>query len=300
MSFNPTNQKDFVKVLQYVSENSSSTPANYGVFPTASPVFVAAGINAEISIDPRIVYEEVLALGNYDIADAIKTEETHGFTLKSKIVDSTLAKYGFNVPVGAGTAADSLSFIYSKNIDSVENFTKISGARPLSTTLSLDRGAWMLDQTWIAKDIATENTSHGLTSPTFVSTPTGTPWSHTGITATPLTINSVDYKHRRFSSTSTFDMSILDTNGDVNIIFSKVANRRITMSADVWKKSSVLRADHDAGTPRAAVMSVNSAGSSTLTYVDYRITDWSERHIAGATDALIESISGTAETVVLT
>jgi hypothetical protein len=300
MSFNPTNQKDVVKILQYVSENSHGTPANYGVTPTASPSFIAAGINAEITLNPETVFENIMDMGNYDLANQVKIGEVHGFVLRSKIVDSTLAKYGFNLPAGAGTAADSLSFIYSKNINGTENYTFMKGCKPLSSTLSLDRDAWNLEMTWICKDITLEATSHGLTTPTFVTTPSTSPWTHVGLAASPFTWNSINYEHRRFSTTCTFDMSVIDTNGNVNIVYAKVATRRCTLSADVWKKSDAIRIDHDGGTLRSSTMSVNSAGSSSLTYANANLTSWSERHVAGGSDALAESITAEARTVTLT
>jgi hypothetical protein len=297
-SYVATTQKDIVKILQYVKEGSYNTPANFGVIPTASPAFTAAGRVQEIDTNPDTIYEESLALGNYDIADAIKTQELAAFKFKCQFADSTLAKFGFNVPDGtANTASESLSFLFSKTVDATEKYVIITGCRPQSTMLSLDRGLWTMEMSIVGRDIAAEASSSGLTTPTYASAYGGTMWGHTGLAASGFTWNSVVYDHRKFSITCNHDLALTESNGDPEILFSKVAGRKITASIDVYKKDTVLRADHKAGTLRSASMSVNGYQPSLLSFTNARINKYAQKYVAGSKDVLAEQLQLTIGTV---
>ena len=100
---NVTTKKDIVKPLQYTQESASiiTGPTTYGVTPTSSPTFVAAGLNTEITINPDIVHQDVDALGSEDIVDAVKTGELYTFTTRFNPTDTVLLNYG--LVAGAGT-----------------------------------------------------------------------------------------------------------------------------------------------------------------------------------------------------
>jgi hypothetical protein len=294
MSFNVTTSRDIVKPLQFVEEGT--TAAAYGITPT-SPAFIAAGINTEISVDPTVVSEQIRALALEDYADSVKVTENYAFTLRSNILNSVLAKYGFNAVGATGTIGASLTFLFSKNIDGVENYTIMRGCRPVSTTLSVNRGLAVLEQTWHAKDIAKEVTAHGLTTPTFITAvPSGSPYNHTG-QVNPFTYNSIVYPERSFSSTVTRDLSLLEVNGALQVLFSKAAVRNISWNVETYKKSIVLKDEMHDQTKR--VMTYKLGTAETITYTDAQITSYSERHTGGDSTAAIESIGGIARLVAI-
>jgi hypothetical protein len=295
MSFLTTSSRDIVKPLQYVEEGT--TAATYGVTPTSSPAFTAAGINTEISLDPAIVSEQIRALGSEDFADIVKTQEAYAFTLRSNILNTTLAKYGTQAVGATGTIGASLSFLFSKFIDGVEYYTIMKGCRPISTRLSSARGLWTLEQTYHCKEIIKEiNTANaGLTTPTFITTiPAGAPLKHQDV-ANPFTYNSIVYPERSFNLTVTRDVATLQINGQLQDQYSEAAVRSIAWDAEVYKKTTIIKDEYHDQTKR--VFTYKIGASETITLTDAVITGYNERHVGGSTDAAIETISGTARTV---
>jgi len=294
---NVTTKKDIVKPLQYIQETTNilTTPTAYGTTPTSSPTFVAAGLNTEITLNPDVVHQDVDVLGSEDIVDAVKTGELYTFTTRFNPTDSVLLNYGLVSGAGTGTVDASLSFIFSEKLDNTEYYTILKGCLPTSTTLSLERGTWNADMTWICKEITTPTTSHGLTSPTFVSIPTASPLTHTDAGADPFAWNTTATPERRFSTTVTRDMSVLSVNGESTITYAKPTTRRIEFSVDAFVKNTTFLTDFKAKTARAATYKFSSSPAKTLTYSNCVITGWSSARSATTTDAYVESITARAE-----
>jgi hypothetical protein len=294
---NVTTKKDIVKPLQYVQEaaNTVTTPTSYGTTPTASPTFVAAGLNTEITLNPDVVHQDVDVLGSEDVVDAVKTGELYTFTTRFNPTDSVLINYGLVTGAGTGTIDASLSFIFSERLDGTENYTILKGCRPTSTTLSLERGTWGVDMTWICKEITTPSATHGLTTPTFVSIPTASPLTHTDAGADPFAWNSVATPERRFSTTVTREMAVLSVNGSSTITFAKPTSRRVEFSVDAFVKNTTLLADFKTKTARGATYTFSTSPSKVLTYTNCVLSSWSSAKSATTTDAFVESITARAE-----
>lgn len=294
---NVTTKKDIVKPLQYVQEaaNTVTAPTSYGTTPTASPTFVAAGLNTEITLNPDIVHQDVDVLGSEDVVDAVKTGELYTFTTRFNPTDSVLINYGLVTGAGTGTIDASLSFIFSERLDGTENYTILKGCRPTSTTLSLERGTWGVDMTWICKEITTPSATHGLTTPTFVSIPTASPLTHTDSGADPFAWNSVAVPERRFSTTVTREMAVLSVNGSSTITFAKPTSRRVEFSVDAFVKDTTLLADFKTKTARGAAYRFSTSPSKVLTYTNCVLSSWSSAKSATTTDAFVESITARAE-----
>ena len=294
---NVTTKKDIVKPLQYVQEaaNTVTAPTSYGTTPTASPTFVAAGLNTEITLNPDIVHQDVDVLGSEDVVDAVKTGELYTFTTRFNPTDSVLINYGLVTGAGTGTIDASLSFIFSERLDGTENYTILKGCRPTSTTLSLERGTWNVDMTWICKEITTPSATHGLTTPTFVSIPTASPLTHTDAGADPFAWNSVATPERRFSTTVTREMAVLSVNGSSTITFAKPTSRRVEFSVDAFVKDTTLLADFKTKTARGATYTFSTSPSKVLTYTNCVLSSWSSAKSATTTDAFVESITARAE-----
>ncbi len=294
MSFNVTTLRDVVKPLQYVEEGT--TAALYGTTPT-SPTLTAAGINVEVTFDPSTVSETIRALGSEDVSDAVKTQEAYAFTLRSNILNTNLAKYGTEaVGGGSGSIDASLSFMFSRYLDGTEYYTQAVGCRPISTTLSVNRGLWTLDQTWHAQEIKDETSSDPLTGATYVSAiPSGSPIKHQD-DATPFGWNSVDFSERSFSFTVTRDLSLLEANGNVLVLFSKPSMRTISWTAEVYKKSTAILTDYYDQTERTMTYEIST---ETATFGNAWITGHSTRLSGDDSSAEIESITGSARTVTI-
>ena len=293
MSFVPTTARDIVKPLQFVEEGTSAS--TYGTTPT-SPTWTAAGINVEITTDPRTVSEKIRALGSEDYADKVKTQENYAFSLKSKMLNTTLAKYGISAASGTGTIGAHLSFLFSKYIDGTENYTRMVGCKPISTTISVNRGLWELDMTFHCQEIKDETTS-GVAGSTYItSIPSGSPLNHSD-QASPFTWNSVSFMDRSFSMTVTRDLALLEVNGNVLVQGARAALRNISWSAEVYKKNTSLATDHYDAAERTFTYKIGSA--ETITFTEAAITSYRESHSGSNTDAAIESLSGEAKSVAI-
>jgi hypothetical protein len=300
---NVTTKKDIVKELQYIGENDTvSTPASYGTTPS-SAAFILVGNNTEINVQPDVQHMDVSVLGSEDVIDAVKTQSLYAFTVRNNPIDTALWRYLWNAS-GGGTASpdESLSFTYSFNLNGTEYFQHIRGARPTSGTLSVSRGVWEQNMTFVAKDITIPSTTDGNTTPTYQSTETtSSPIVHSDGGGSPFTWNSVGYGERSFSTTVTRNMAVMAVNGETDITYTKAADRSITFTTDVFSgtasNETTLYTDYEGKTARAASYKFTSAPSKTLTYANCVITDYSYTHAAGSTDALIESITCRAESV---
>jgi len=299
---NVTTKQDIVKELQFVTEGDSvSNAALYGVTPNSS-TFALVGNNTEISINPDVQHMDVNVLGSEDIIDAVKTQSLYAFTLRNNPVDLTLWKYLWNSSgTGALSPDSSLSFTYSFNLDGTEYFQHMRGCRPTTGTLSISRGMWEQNMTFIAKDITVPATSTGDGgTPVYQTSETSSsPIVHSDGGGDPFTWNSVTYGERSFSTTVNRNMAIMAVNGENDITYTKATDRSITFTADVFSgtasNETAMYTDYEAKNARAASYKFNSTGPVTLTYANAIITDYSHTHAAGSADALIESITARAE-----
>ena len=157
---NVTTKKDIVKELQFVTEGDSvSSPALYGVTP-ASSTFAVVGNNTELNIQPDVQHMDVSVLGSEDVIDAVKTQSLYAFTIRYNPINTTLWAYLWNGSGGGANSPDSsLSFTYSYKLGGTEYFQHMRGCRPTSGTMSLSRGVWECNMTFIAKDITIPATS---------------------------------------------------------------------------------------------------------------------------------------------
>ena len=295
MSYVPSvTTQDVIKPLQYVEEGT--TAATFGVTPS-SPTYVAAGINTEVSLDPDIQKEDVLTLGKLDIHEQIKTGERFTFNLKSDISDTVLAKYGVQTPGGAGTIDASLSFLHSFNIDGTEQFQEMLGCRPINTTLSVDRGNWKLDQTWLCQEIK-DPAASGPAGSTFITAPpSAAPITH-GDQADPFTWDAVVYDTSSISLSVAFDLAQLEVNGQLQIQSSRAATRRITADVEVYLRDNLLWPDNNALTKIAtALIKIGSGDTATLT--DSRIVDYDKPLSATSTEPIKERLSIESEAVAI-
>lgn len=298
---NVTTKRDIVKPLQFVTEGDTiTTPASYGIIPTASPSFTIAGLNTDIDLDVDIRDLTVDVLGSEDIVDAVKSEELYAFTCKYDVPAITLPAYGINASGGgAGSIDSSLSFLFSEYLDGTEYYNIMKGCRPTSTTMSLERGKWICDQTWVAQDIIQRVTTHGLTTPTFASITSSSPYMHSGAGADPFVWNSVAFPENKFSCTVTRQMATMALNGDLKILYTKPVSRSIMFSVDVFAKGVTLETDYRAKTLRSATYSINTGASKSFAFTNAHIKTWKVSRSATSTDAVKESITCEAEAVAI-
>jgi len=292
-------KRDIVKPLQYKGEGDTiTTPANYGVLVTASPTFVAAGHNTEINLQPDIAHMDTEVLGSEDIVNAVKTGELFAFQISFEPTDTVLMQYAWDASGGGvGSIDESLNFVFTELLNGVENWTTMIGCRPTSMTVTLERGIWQVTMTWITSQINLQVSSDPFTTPTYVTEPSASSLTHTDAGADPFTWNAVATPESRFSLTVTRAMAIEAVNGQIRIIFSKAADRKVECSADVFVKDNLLETDYFGKTKRAANYSFTTSPNKDFAMVNCIITAHSRVKTATSTDAFRESITFRAESV---
>ena len=300
---NITTKLDFINPLQYIGEgDTEATPANYGVTPT-SPTYAVVGNNTRINPVMDCTHSDVLGLGTEDILDdGGLLSNAFSLSFSFNPININLLKYIWNASA-AGTAnpRESLSFMYGYKLNGTTYLRYIKGFRPTSATYSVSRGLWEAEISGIAKTISTPVTSEtDPGTPTYATVETtSAPIKHTDGGGSPLAIGGTTYADRRFSITCTRGISIMDVNGEANIVYTKLNDRRITWSADVFvgtaSSETALETAYKAKTKLALTYKFNSTGPVTFTTANNIITSYSETPDAGNTDALIATIAGRAE-----
>jgi hypothetical protein len=126
--------------------------------------------------------------------------------------------------------------------------------------------------------ISTPNTSHGLTTPTLVSTTSGTVWDWTSGGADPLSWNASAQICRKFSCSINRNTKSDHTLGNLDPHSSQPHGRRITGSFTVLHTATTLEADFKAGTARTLAVVLKSS-TSTLTFTSTKLKSYSTEFV---------------------
>jgi len=301
---NITTKLDIVKPVQWIGEgDSEATTTLFGVTPDGS-TFKLVGNNTEINPQLDIAHADTLGLGSEDILDAVITGRAYAFSIRFNPINVDLLKFIWNTSVaGSDTPRESLSFTYSYNLDGTEHFRHIRGARPTTATWSVQRGLWEADMTFVAKDITIPNVSSGdPATPVYSSSETtAAAISHQDGGGSPFTLNSIVYGEKRFSITVARSIALEDINGELDVVYTKLNDRRVSWSADVVigtaSSETAIETLLEAKTKVPFTYKFNSTGPITFTTANNVITSYSEIPAAGNTDAIIASVSGRSESV---
>ena len=300
---NVQSKRDIVKVLQYVGEGDTvTTPANYGA-AIVDPTFIAVGKVTDINLQPDIQHSDTDVLGNEDLIDAVKTGEMYAFQITFEMINTTVINFAFS-PSGGGTGSidESLTFMFSELISGVENFTSMLGCRATSCTVTLERGMWVANMTFICKEITVPNTTSPWAgqTPVHASETSTATMSHSGAGTDPFTWNSTAFPEGRFSCTVTRGMAIQAINGTDQIVYCKASTRRTDLTVDVFVKNTTLEADWLAKTERTAGYSISTSPDDDFAFVDCVITSFNRQKTASNSDAYRESITARAASVTIT
>lgn len=297
MSFPVTTSLKVVKPLQYVLETTRGiTPSN--------ATFTNAGAIQEFSPTTETNSVNYRMLGSEDLYKVIKTGERFSFDIMFNPVDRVLLSKGVNLTTDVtNNREQSLTFLMSQMMYPgtgnvlTEHYIIPKGCTCDSTNIDVSLEAVSVSQTWIANDIPLPTTTHGLTTPTFASAITATPW--TGITAgsKALTFNSVDYVLRSFSCTISHNTDQFQPLGEANVFATIPTIRDISGSFDVVHSGTALQADAEAVTPRSATFKLST--DTRLAFTDMYLTSYNETISATATEAKTISYNFVAKSVVV-
>lgn len=293
-NFNIQTKRDIVKTLQYKGEgNTVTTPANYGA-AIVDPTFTAVGKVLDINLQPDIQHMDSDILGSEDIVDAVKTGEMYAFQISFQMRDTALINYAVSASGGGvGSIDESLTFMFSEYLSGVENFTAMYGCRPTSLSATLDRGVWIANMTFIAKEITIPSATSpwSAQTPVYASEPAGSAMTHSGAGADPFTWNAVAFPESRFTISVTRGMAVQAINGTDKIIYCKCSTRRAEFSVDAFVKANTLETDYVAKTERTSGYSISTSPNKDFAFVDCVITSFNRQKSASSADAFRESIT---------
>lgn len=179
-----------------------------------------------------------------------------------------------------------------------EQYQIARGCSAASVTLTVNSGeVVMVESDWIANSISDWSLTHGLTTPTFASALTSTPWSTVTTGANPLTWNSVQYDVRNFSVTVNQNPDRIQVVGQTQTTWIQATIREITFTMDVVWKDTTLQADTKSHTPRTMTFQVNSTGPTTLTFTEATLEEYDESVSADSTEAKVVTYTGYAKSL---
>ena len=277
------------KRLQYIEETT------FGETPTASPTFISAGKIKRFSFNIEGAVERYRSLGLRTVCSFLQTGQLYSFELEYQPFETDLMAYGINNPAGAGTIEKSLSFIYSKLLNGVENYYFLKGCKTDSISIEVTKEAVSVTQSFLCKEVTTPSTTHGLTTPTFAAAPTGIPWTGKNGGTDPFSYNSVAWDTPRFSCEVAWNLDPGMPNGQTLIKFLDPTNKDVNIAFDVWQKDTTFIADLKSNAERDMTYTLNSATSAILTISDFHNEAYSLEEDADSNETTTEPASGGAK-----
>ena len=269
--------------LQFCEESQ------YGITPTASPVFTSAGEIESVSETTEIALKKYRSLGSEDVYRHLSSGQLYSFEISYQPISSALIKYGTQLQGGGtGTIDKSLSFLYSEDVDGVENYVFYKGARCDQVSVEITNEAVRVSQNFICKEITTPAASHGLTTPTFAPANSAAPWTGADGGTSPFTHNSNSYDLDKFRFAVGRGLDAIRPNGESLVKMLVPTIRTITGEFDVVRKDAALIADCKSLAARAASYVLKSA-VSTATFTDMVLVGAATSRQATATEALRDS-----------
>ena len=155
-----------------------------------------------VSETTEVALKRYHALGSEDVYKHLSSGLLYSFEIAYQPISSALIRYGTQAQGGgAGTIDKSLSFLYSEDIDGVENYVFYKGARCDQVSVEITSEAVKVSQNFICREITTPATSHGLTTPTFAPANSAAPWTGADGGTNPFIHNSNSYDVDMFKFT---------------------------------------------------------------------------------------------------
>lgn len=293
MSYPITTSLNVVKEVQWVLETTRGTT------PLA-PTFLAIPTQ-EFSPVPEIENIKYRKLGSPDLYKGIKVRELYEFELIYAPIDSTLLQAMINL-TGTHNRNNSYTMLLSQLHNNAGTLTEMyqiaRGCSPSEVTIIVESGeVVMVESEWIASTISDWSTTSGLTTPTYASALTATPWSTVTTGTSPLTWNSVSYDVRNFECTINQNPDQVQVIGQTATTWVQPTIREIEFEMEVVWKDTTLQADAKSHTPRTMTMQLNSTVPTVLTFTEAYIEEYDETVAADETEAKVTTYTGYAQSV---
>lgn len=298
-----SSQADVVKKLQYYNEGLMSTASNFAKAIPSSTSFTQVGKNCTWNYQDDITAEEERGVGSLTRTDRVVTRKRGTLSITTNITDDDVAfvKYCMNANDDTtATASSSLAFVFSFKVNGTETYRILKGCLPESASLNISNTGFVEFTATFAvyspeDEVTTSN--GGLTTPTFATQSTNTSFSHSDSGTNPFTWDSVTYKEMGFNIDVSYEHTLLESSGDLNIKWACIATRNISGTATVFKKDSLLQADTTAGNKVTATRVIKTS-VLTATFTE-AVIDSNPYSVSADSSATIEELSFTAKELAL-
>lgn len=284
-----TSANIFVKHPQWVAETTE------GTIPTASPTFTSLGAVKTASIKINGNFVDVAQLGAEDLITIVQGQQEYetSFTLSAVNATGILARLigAYNYATPAGTINETISIIFSVYLNGTENYIICKGSRIKEGSISLDIGKETeITVSFTHTTITTPASSHGLTTPTFASLPSGAVYDWTSGGTTPVSWNASGILCKKITLNIARNSKPDYTLGNLDPHSSQAHGRRISGDFTTLWTSSTLESDFKAGTARALAIIIKTA-VSTITVTGAKIVDYSRDADIGSDEAIVEQVT---------
>ena len=276
----------FVKHPQWVAESTEGTT------PSASPSFTSLGAVKSAAIKINGNFVDVAQLGAEDLITIVQGQQDYETQFKLSMVNATgiLARLigAYNYATPAGTINESISIVFSVYLNGTENYIFCKGSRIKEGSISLDVGKETeVSVSFTHTNISTPGSSHGLTTPTFASLPSGAVYDWLAGGATPVSWNASGILCKKVTINIARNSKPDYTLGNLDPHSSQAHGRRISGDFTTLWTSSTLETDFKAGTARTLAIIIKTA-VSTITVTGAKITDYARDGDIGSDEAIIE------------
>jgi tail tube protein len=290
MSYQRTFTGLIQKRLQYCEE------VTYGTTPSSAPVFTTAGKIKRFNFNIDAQVERYRTAGLRKVSDFLNTGQMTSFEIEYQPIDTVLMAYGINDPVGTGTIAKSLSFLWSKLIDGVEHYYIIKGAKTDQISIEVTKEAVNVTQSFLAKEAITpiSTANAGLTTPTFAAVPTGKPWVGRDGGANAFVYDGTAWDTPRLSCEVAWNLDPGQPIGNDLIKFLDPTNKDSNVDFDVWQKDTTFIADLKSENRVDIAYTLNSASNAVITITNFGNESYNLDEDADSNETTIEPASGGA------
>src|SRR3990167_1629706 len=277
----------FVKHPQWVAESTEGTT------PTASPSFTSLGAVKTMSIKINGNFVDVAQLGAEDLITIVQGQQEYEtqFTLSAVNATGIIARLigAANYATPSGLINETISIIFSVYLNGTENYIICKGSRIKEGSISFDIGKETeISVSFVHTTITTPSSSHGLTTPTFASLPSGAVYDWLAGGTTPVSWNAVGILCKKVTINIARNSKPDYTLGNLDPHSSQPHGRRISGDFTTLWTSSTLETDFKAGTARTLAIIIKTS-VSTITVTGAKIVDYSRDGDIGSDEAIIES-----------
>ena len=276
----------FVKHPQWVAE------ATEGTTPTASPSFTSLGAVKTASIKINGNFVDVAQLGAEDLITIVQGQQDYetSFTLSTVNATGIIARLigAANYATPSGLINETISIIFSIYLNGTENYIICKGSRIKEGSIAMDIGKETeISVTFTHTTITTPASSHGLTTPTFATLPSGAVWSWLDGGTAPVSWNASGILAKKATINIARNSKPDYTLGNLDPHSSQAHGRRISGDFTTLWTNTTLETDFKAGTARTLAIIIKTS-VSTITITGAKITDYSRDGDIGSDDAIIE------------